>query len=151
MGFSEVYDYAVGKLDWMAAGLPTQGTNAARPRAKDVVRRDAPTCHLDERLGEVAARVAAAGWDACVVVNDESVVLGLLRAKELAADPELRIEQAMRPGPEHIPALRADRGDGEADGGARSSERPDHDLGRAAGRSPPTGGRRARRARAPCP
>src|SRR5947209_5894303 len=99
MGFSEVYDYAVGKLDWMSAGLPTEGTNAERPRAADVARRDAPTCHLDERLGDVAARVAAVGLGACVVVNDESVVLGLLRAKELAADPELRIERAMRPGP----------------------------------------------------
>ena len=99
MGFSKVYDYAVGKLDWMSAGLPTEGTNAARPRAADVARRDAPTGHLDERLGDVAVRVAADGWDACVIVNDESVVLGLLRAKELAADPDLRIEQSMRPGP----------------------------------------------------
>jgi Mg/Co/Ni transporter MgtE len=51
--------------------------------------------------------VRAAGWDACVVVNSERVVLGLLRAKELEADPELRIEQAMRPGPStfrpHVP------------------------------------------------
>ncbi len=83
----------------MAAGLPTEGTSAQLPRAGDVARRDAPTCRLDERLGEVAARVAAAGWDACVVVNDESVVLGLLRAKELRGDPGQRIEQAMRPGP----------------------------------------------------
>ena len=34
-----------------------------------------------------------------MVVNPERVVLGLLRAKELEADPKLRIEQAMRPGP----------------------------------------------------
>ena len=37
--------------------------------------------------------------DACVVVNQESVVLGLLRAKELQGDPDQRIEEAMRPGP----------------------------------------------------
>jgi Mg/Co/Ni transporter MgtE len=94
-----VYDYAAGKLDWLAAGLPTEGTNAERPRAGDVARRDVPTCHLDERLGDVAGRVTAARWDACVVVNQKSVVLGLLRAKELQGDPEQRIEQAMRPGP----------------------------------------------------
>ncbi len=41
----------------------------------------------------------AAGWDACVVVNAERVVLGLLRARELDRDPALRVEQAMRPGP----------------------------------------------------
>jgi CBS domain-containing protein len=98
-GFTDVYDYVAGKLDWLAAGLPTEGTNAERPRAGDVARRDAPTCNLDERLGDVRERVGAAGWDACVVVNQESVVLGLLRAKELEGDPDRRIEQAMRPGP----------------------------------------------------
>jgi Mg/Co/Ni transporter MgtE len=99
LGFTQVYDYAAGKLDWLAAGLPTEGSNAERPRAGDVARADVPTCALDEQLGEVAERVRAAGWQACVVVNAERVVLGLLRAKELAADPSLRIEQAMRPGP----------------------------------------------------
>lgn len=97
--FKEVYDYAVGKLDWLAAGLPTEGTNAERPRAGDIARSDVPTCQLDERLGQVSERVRTASWDACVVVNPEQVVLGLLRAPELARDPELRIEQAMRPGP----------------------------------------------------
>ena len=107
MGFTQVYDYVAGKLDWLAAGLATEGSNAQQPRAGDVARRDVPTCGLDERLGAVAPRVRAVGWDACVVVNSERVVLGLLRSKELAADPGLRIEQAMRPGPStfrpHVP------------------------------------------------
>ena len=88
-----------GKLDWLAAGLPTEGTDAARPRAGSMARADVPTCRLDEPLAEVRDRVRTAGWDACVVVNHERVVLGLLRAKELDADPGLRVEQAMRPGP----------------------------------------------------
>ena len=99
LGFGEVYDYVAGKLDWMAAGLPTEGTNALRPRAGDVSRKDVPTAQLDERLGEVNARVRAKGWDAVVVINSERVVFGLLRSKELEKDPDLRIEQAMRPGP----------------------------------------------------
>jgi len=94
-----VYDYDAGKLDWLAAGLPTEGANAKLPRAGSVARRDTPTCSLDERLGDVRDRVRAAGWEACVVVNAQQVVLGLLRAAELAAQPDLRIEQAMRPGP----------------------------------------------------
>jgi hypothetical protein len=60
-----------GELDWLAAGLPTEGRNASRPRAGEVARRDAPTCRLDESIGEVRERVRAAGWNACVVVNDE--------------------------------------------------------------------------------
>ena len=99
LGFGDVYDYVAGKVDWMAAGLPTEGTNAQRPRAGDVARRDVPTAQLDERLGDVRERVRAVGWDAAVVINSERVVLGLLRSKELEKDPALGIEQAMRPGP----------------------------------------------------
>jgi CBS domain-containing protein len=94
-----VYDYRTGKLDWMSAGLPTEGTNAQRPRLADVVRRDVPTCLLGERLGDVRRRAAAAMSEACVVVSEERVVLGLLRAAELRADPGLLVEQVMRPGP----------------------------------------------------
>ncbi len=61
--------------------------------------RDVPTCGLEERLGHVSERVKRAGWDACVVVNEERVVLGLLRAAELDGDPAAVIERAMRPGP----------------------------------------------------
>jgi Mg/Co/Ni transporter MgtE len=96
-----------GELDWLAAGLPTEGRNAERPRAGDVARRDVPTCRLDEPIGRVRARVQAAGWDACVVVNDERVVLGLLRAEELRQGEDAPIEQVMRPGPStfrpHVP------------------------------------------------
>jgi len=58
-----------------------------------------PTCGLDERVGDVRQRVEAAGWDACVVVNQERIVLGLLRSGELGRDAEMVAERAMRPGP----------------------------------------------------
>ena len=99
LGFGEVYDYVAGKLDWMAAGLPTEGTNALRPRAGDLARKDTPTSNLEERLSAVRDRVQGLGWDSVVVVNDERVVFGMLRAKELALDGDQPIAQAMRPGP----------------------------------------------------
>lgn len=99
LGFREVYDYVAGKVDWMAAGLPTEGTNAAHPRAGDAARKDAPTAGLQERLGDVRDRVRAMGWESVVAVNEERVVMGLLRSKELDGHPDLRVEQAMRPGP----------------------------------------------------
>lgn len=83
----------------MGAGLPTEGTTTQRPRLADVVRRDVPTCSLGERLGDVRSRAAAAGLDACVVISEGRVVLGLLRAAELQADPGLLVEHVMRPGP----------------------------------------------------
>jgi len=96
-----------GELDWLAAGLPTEGRNASRPRAGEVARRDVPTCRLDESIGEVRKRVWAAGWNACVVVNDQRVVLGLLRAEELRRGQDESIERVMRPGPStfrpHVP------------------------------------------------
>jgi CBS domain-containing protein len=99
LGFSEVCDYTGGKLDWMAAGLPVEGTNAQKPRAGTLARKDVPTCRLDERLIDVRERAQAAGWSAAVVVNSEGVVFGLLRAKELAGDGGQLISSAMRPGP----------------------------------------------------
>lgn len=99
MGFTEVYDFPTGILDWMGAGLPTEGTNAERPRLVDIVRRDVPTCAPGELVGDVRDRVTAAGWNACVVTNDDQVVLGLLRAAELESDRTLPVARAMRPGP----------------------------------------------------
>src|SRR5437899_3281302 len=99
LGFKHVFDYFDGKLDWMAAGLPTEGTNTERPRAGDVARKDALTCGLEDRLGDISARAAAGGWEAAVVVNAERVVLGLLRKKELAGEPGQPVGRAMRPGP----------------------------------------------------
>jgi Mg/Co/Ni transporter MgtE len=96
-----------GELDWLAAGLPTEGRNAELLRAGDVARPDAPTCRLDEPIGQVRERVRAAGWDACVVVSDQRVVLGLLRAGELERGQNEPVEQVMRPGPStfrpHVP------------------------------------------------
>ena len=66
-----------------------------------------PTCGPKEGFGEVAKRVAAADWDACVVVNGERVVFGLLRADELAKTTDEVVEAVMRPAPStfrpHVP------------------------------------------------
>ena len=94
-----MYDYGTGKQNWLAWGLPIEGSKAGEPRAGMVARPDVPTCSLDERLGDVADRARAAEWNSCVVVNEARVVLGLLREKELDGDPDRRIEEAMRPGP----------------------------------------------------
>jgi Mg/Co/Ni transporter MgtE len=94
-----VYDYVDGKLDWLAAGLPTEGTNAAHARARDVAIADVPTCGLGERIADVRERVRAAAWDGCVVVNGERIVLGVLRRRELERGGDDRVEDVMRPGP----------------------------------------------------
>jgi CBS domain-containing protein len=83
----------------MAAGLSTEGTNATRPRAGTVARKDVPTVSLSERVGEVRDRVRSAGWEAAVVIDAKRVVLGLLGAKELEKDGKLTAEDAMKAAP----------------------------------------------------
>lgn len=99
LGFSEVYEYAPGKQDWITAGLPTEGTALEEARAGDAAREDAPTCRLDERLGDVRDRVRGAGWETCLVVDERRVVLGILRSKHLDGDSDQAVEEAMSPGP----------------------------------------------------
>jgi CBS domain-containing protein len=94
-----VYEYRAGKSDWLAAGLAIEGKAAGRPTAATVARRDVPTCRLEESLRAVRTRVRAAGWNACVVINEARIVMGLLRADELGRKEDVTIEAAMRPGP----------------------------------------------------
>lgn len=102
LGFTQVFAYAAGKADWFAFGLPVEGKLAGLPRAGDAARRDVPTCRLTERVGDVQPRVEAAGWDTCLVVNEEGVVLGRLRAEALGADPAAVVETVMESGPTTI-------------------------------------------------
>jgi CBS domain-containing protein len=48
-------------------------------------------------MGDLQGR--RAGWDTCVVVGPERIVLGLLRKAELDSDPNATAERVMRPGP----------------------------------------------------
>jgi len=118
LGFAEVYDYAAGEADWLAWGLPREGSAAQVPTVGEVARRDVPTCELADRVAEAKARAQAAGYDACIVVNERRVVLGLLRRRELDADPDAPAEGVMRSGPTtyrpNVPAREA---------GARMRER----------------------------
>src|SRR5437660_11673251 len=98
LGFSEVYDFVPGKVDWIARDLPIEGTDAGKPTAGRLARRDVATCSIDETIG-VARRRSAGRGDVCVVVNAQRVVFGMLRDKELAAPDETVVGNVLRPGP----------------------------------------------------
>ncbi len=96
LGFTQVYRYTAGKADWLANGLPVEGAQARVSGAGDLADLDVPTCSPSERVEQVRERVRKDGWNACVVVNDKLVVLGLLRANDLDhADPQWTAEEAM--------------------------------------------------------
>jgi CBS domain-containing protein len=102
LGFSRVYDYVAGKADWGSAGLLLEGDDPSTHRVGALARTDVPTCRLDERLRDVQQRVRASGWDVCLVVNTENVVLGRLGRTGLRREDDVAVAEAMTPGPSTI-------------------------------------------------
>lgn len=99
LGYEQVYDYAPGKADWLARGLPLEGEEADAVRAGDLVRADVPTCHRDESLPDVHSRLQASGWDVCVMVDADGLVFGLLHERQIAEGQPGTVEEAMEEGP----------------------------------------------------
>ena len=101
-GFDNVFEYRLGKQDWIAAGLPVEGDEAAAPHAASVARTDVPVCGPADRVGDVDRSHGVA-----IVVDHDRVVLGVLREKELNGDSSARVEDVMVCGPStfrpHVP------------------------------------------------
>jgi len=98
MGFQEVYRYTPGKADWLAAGWDTEGALAKRPRIRQMIHKDVPTCSLRERLEDVKSR-RRPNQDLCVVLNDRNIVLGVIHGQTWDANPQARVADVMQPGP----------------------------------------------------
>jgi CBS domain-containing protein len=99
LGFEKVYDYMPGKADWFASGLPKEGKLASIPTIGEAAHRDVPTCGLRDRVGFARDEAQKAGWDRCVVVNKERVVLGVLREAEWSTHPGAAVDNVLRNGP----------------------------------------------------
>jgi CBS domain-containing protein len=89
-----VYRYAAGKVDWLSAGLASEGELANELRIRDIVRREVSTCRLGQHIGDLRS----VSDDLCVVVNEAGVILGDLRGKALQADPSTLVDEVMDPG-----------------------------------------------------
>jgi CBS domain-containing protein len=98
-GFVRVYDYAAGIADWKAAGLPTEGAAASVQRVADATRPDVPTCLPDDNLGSARSRTFDAGWDECIVVDCDGMVIGRLRNRTWDADDDTVVTEVMELGP----------------------------------------------------
>jgi rhodanese-related sulfurtransferase len=99
LGFSEVHDYAGSKTAWTGEGLAVEGTVAPSCRA-GAVARPVPTCRIDAHVGELCDRSGDDG--VVVVVNDEEVVLGLVREEATRLDPQSPVADVMLPGPPSV-------------------------------------------------
>jgi rhodanese-related sulfurtransferase len=105
MGFTRVHDYALGKVDWLAYGLPAEGTHADQPTAGRPARRDAVTCSIEDRARDVLERVVASPYAFALVLSSDGVLLGRLRRSvlEMAGRAD-GIESIIEPGPSTIRA-----------------------------------------------
>ena len=92
-------DYVPGKVAWFEENGPREGASVEETWLGDVADASVPTCGLADRIADVVERVRADGRETCVVVNDQGIVLGLLRKNALAADPQSKVEDVMSPGP----------------------------------------------------
>jgi rhodanese-related sulfurtransferase len=98
LGF-EVYDYALSKIDWMAHGLPMEGTAANQPTAQSFARDDVATCTLEDRADEIMQRIDASPYGYALVLADR-VVLGRVRRSRVHEMPsDASAEILMEPGP----------------------------------------------------
>ena len=101
LGFTHIYRYTAGKADWLANGFPAEGADAQSPGAGDLANMEVPTCKRVEKLGDVRDRVRKDGWNVCVVVNDQDIVLGFLRSSAFdKANPQWSAEETMEPDPQ---------------------------------------------------
>jgi CBS domain-containing protein len=101
LGFPRVYDYTAGKADWGSFALPLEGNADSSTRVLSVAASMVPTCHLEESVPDVAARLPN-GWDISVVINDENIVLGTLGRNALHSNRQTSVEDAMAAGPSTI-------------------------------------------------
>jgi Mg/Co/Ni transporter MgtE len=97
-----VYDYVLGKMDWLARALPTEGTEADAPRVKDALRDDVVTCHLEDRVGDVVPRVEKSPYGFALAVSATGVLLGRLRRSRCKGKDEARVDEVMEAGPSTV-------------------------------------------------
>ncbi len=98
LGFDS-YDYALSKVDWMAHGLPMEGSAANRPTALSFLREDVATCKLDDQAAQITRAIDASPYGFALVLSGR-VVLGRVRRSRLDDAPESTTAEAlMEPGP----------------------------------------------------
>jgi len=110
LGFTRVHDYAAGKVDWLAHGMPAEGTHANRPTAGSLARRDAAICELDTSAGDAIRAIGESAYGFALVLSATGVLLGCVRRSALEPlGGDAPIERVLEPGPSTIrPHLTAD-------------------------------------------
>ena len=103
LGFTRVYDYAPGKVDWLARGLSGEGARAGEATAGSLARNDVATSSLEASTGEVRRVIADSLYGYALVLSPGGVVLGRVQKSALDTlsdgDP---IDTVLEPRPQTI-------------------------------------------------
>lgn len=100
LGFANVFDYAGGKKDWMAEGMPVEGDRAAEARVGSLARIDPPTCRPGVLLSQLTGREEIEEWGLCVVTDRAGTVHGALSENAISsADPGEPVDMVMELAP----------------------------------------------------
>lgn len=99
LGFERVHDFVGGKLEWLAAGLLTEGTGPHHAVAGEAVMPATSMCGLGTLSGVVRSKLQAGSDSVCAVTNEVKIVLGRVRWRDLPHADDVPVEDFMQPGP----------------------------------------------------
>jgi CBS domain-containing protein len=99
LGFERVHDFVGGKMEWLAAALPTEGTGPHHAVAGEALTPVPFVRGLGTLSGTVRSKLRAGSDTVCAVINEEEVVLGRVRWRDLPDADDVPVEDFMQPGP----------------------------------------------------
>lgn len=97
LGFTDVVTYVPGKAGWLADDLPAGGRRKREQRVAGIADPDAAFVPAGATLAEAASIVGDA--DVGIVVNEQRVVLGLLRPETFGLPRDTPVADVLQPGP----------------------------------------------------
>ena len=97
-----MYDYVLGKVDWLARMQPVEGERAGEERVGHFARSDVVTCGLGDDVIEIGERIDASPYGFALVLAEEGTILGRLRRSAIREAGSGTAEDLMNPGPSTV-------------------------------------------------
>ena len=98
LGFTDVAVYAVGKIGWLADGLPSEGHRRTEQRVGGIATTEGvPQVPHDATVADAAKLVGDA--DVGIVVDGDGVVLGVVRPETFGLPVSTPVADVLQPGP----------------------------------------------------
>jgi len=102
LGFTEIYDYVLGKVDWLAHNLPVEGERATPPTAGRLMHDDVVRCAPGDRVGDVRAAVEPSPYPFALITAPNGTLVGRVRASRLGGDPDQPVQEIMELAPSTV-------------------------------------------------